>query len=119
LLDKIKDYFNLDVESPYNREAAQWARTQTTYRFPIDPRPLRGHVADTDEALRPPGVTAEPVAASQCRYPTEGFLRPAPSLLELDEPEIRFMEDELEIVDAELVPGRSPLEETPDILFID
>ena len=34
-------YENYDVESPYNREAAQWVRTQTKYAFPVDPRPLR------------------------------------------------------------------------------
>ena len=34
-------YQNYDIRSPYNREAALWAANQTTYRFPIDPRPLR------------------------------------------------------------------------------
>ncbi len=34
-------YGNYDIRSPYNREAAQWAANQTTYWFPIDPRPLR------------------------------------------------------------------------------
>jgi len=41
-------YENYDVESPYNREAAQWARIQTKYAFPIDPRPLRS-VCPTDD----------------------------------------------------------------------
>ena len=34
-------YQNYDIRSPYNREAAQWAAHQTTYRFPVDSRPLR------------------------------------------------------------------------------
>jgi ubiquitin-protein ligase len=34
-------YHNLDVRSPYNREAALWVAGQSTYRFPIDDRPLR------------------------------------------------------------------------------
>ena len=38
---------NYDIRSPYNREAAQWAANQTTFRFPIDARPLR----DTRAAL--------------------------------------------------------------------
>ncbi len=32
---------NYDIRSPYNREAAQWAANQATFRFPIDARPLR------------------------------------------------------------------------------
>jgi ubiquitin-protein ligase len=32
---------NYDIRSPYNREAAQWSANQTTFRFPIDARPLR------------------------------------------------------------------------------
>ena len=34
-------YQNYDIRSPYNREAALWAANQTTFKFPIDPRPLR------------------------------------------------------------------------------
>lgn len=34
-------YQNYDIRSPYNREAAQWAANQATFRFPIDDRPLR------------------------------------------------------------------------------
>ncbi len=34
-------YHNYDIRSPYNREAALWAANQTTFQFPIDPRPLR------------------------------------------------------------------------------
>ena len=32
---------NYDIRSPYNREAAQWAANQSTFRFPVDVRPLR------------------------------------------------------------------------------
>jgi ubiquitin-protein ligase len=34
-------YFNYDIRSPYNREAALWVAGQTTFRFPMDARPLR------------------------------------------------------------------------------
>jgi len=44
LWDMIR-YANFDIKSPYNREAAQWVRIQTEYRFPLDPRPLRDRVA--------------------------------------------------------------------------
>lgn len=32
---------NYDETSPYNREAAAWAKHQSEYVFPLDPRPLR------------------------------------------------------------------------------
>jgi ubiquitin-protein ligase len=34
-------YFNYDIRSPYNREAALWVANQTSYLFPLDTRPLR------------------------------------------------------------------------------
>ncbi|HEX3447621.1 MAG TPA: ubiquitin-conjugating enzyme E2 [Isosphaeraceae bacterium] len=34
-------YHNYDIRSPYNREAALWVASQTTFRFPLDDRPLR------------------------------------------------------------------------------
>jgi ubiquitin-protein ligase len=34
-------YQNYDIRSPYNREAAQWAANQATFRFPMDARSLR------------------------------------------------------------------------------
>lgn len=34
-------YYNYDVRSPYNRDSAQWAATQTAVPFPTDSRPLR------------------------------------------------------------------------------
>jgi ubiquitin-protein ligase len=34
-------YHNYDVRSPYNRDAALWVANQTSFTFPIDPRPIR------------------------------------------------------------------------------
>jgi len=34
-------YFNYDIRSPYNRDAALWVANQTAILFPTDPRPLR------------------------------------------------------------------------------
>jgi ubiquitin-protein ligase len=34
-------YHNYDIRSPYNRESALWTAGQTSFRFPIDARPLR------------------------------------------------------------------------------
>lgn len=40
LWDMIR-YKNFDTESPYNREAALWAKQQTDFEFPIDSRSIR------------------------------------------------------------------------------
>ncbi len=59
---------NYDIRSPYNREAAQWAANQSTFRFPVDPRPLR----DSRAALG--RVESSPAGASTgpTRFPAEG-----------------------------------------------
>jgi ubiquitin-protein ligase len=44
LWDMIR-YKNFDTESPYNREAANWAKQQTEFPFPLDRRPLRDRIA--------------------------------------------------------------------------
>ncbi|MGI9516619.1 MAG: ubiquitin-conjugating enzyme E2 [Pirellulaceae bacterium] len=54
LWDMIR-YQNYDVESPYNREAALWAREQGDFRFPLDDRSLRNLVAGQADEI----VTAE------------------------------------------------------------
>lgn len=40
LWDMIR-YRNFDISSPYNRVAAEWAKTQRHFILPLDPRPLR------------------------------------------------------------------------------
>ena len=97
LWDMIR-YRNFDVESPYNREAALWAKTQRSYRLPVDTRPLRDRVAGLapkgHNGHRPP-VTAIPLA-----------LPDGP-------PDVLFIDGE-EVVEAEVVEP-----EDPDILFIE
>ncbi|MHB0955627.1 MAG: ubiquitin-conjugating enzyme E2 [Pirellulaceae bacterium] len=44
LWDMIR-YRNYDVDSPYNREAALWAKSQSRFTFPIDERPIRDRIA--------------------------------------------------------------------------
>lgn len=46
LWDMIR-YKNFDTESPYNREAALWAKTQKAYQFPIDGRSIRDRVVNS------------------------------------------------------------------------
>ncbi len=45
MLWDIIRYENFDTESPYNRDAALWAKMQTDYKFPIDVRSIRDKVA--------------------------------------------------------------------------
>jgi len=126
LWDMIR-YKNFDVDSPYNREAAQWARIDETYQFPLDHRPLRDKTAVISQKQAEPAEALElstleevpsPPKPKPMRYPTEGFIRPVPEASP-EELEILFMDDEIEIVDAELVPGWAEATEEPDILFID
>jgi len=51
-------FHNYDIRSPYNREAALWVANQSTFRFPLDARPLR----DLRAALG--RVSTEPAAVT-------------------------------------------------------
>ena len=53
-------YQNYDIRSPYNREAALWTAHQTTFRFPIDGRPLRDLRAALGRKVDGPKAVAEP-----------------------------------------------------------
>ena len=94
-------FANYDEASPYNREAAAWAKTQTALQLPVDPRPLRNKLA------------ASPSQSA-------GFERPVSTKAPPREiqPEIVFLDEPLsgEIVEAELV-GSMPARNEA-VLFI-
>lgn len=50
LWDMIR-YKNFDSESPYNRDAALWAKMQTDYKFPVDVRSIRDKIASPNFRL--------------------------------------------------------------------
>lgn len=52
LWDMIR-YKNFDTESPYNREAANWTKSQTQHAFPIDSRSLRNEVSNEVNYVHP------------------------------------------------------------------
>lgn len=56
-------YFNYDIRSPYNREAALWVANQTTYLFPTDARPLRD--VREERGREETAVTARPAQTSK------------------------------------------------------
>ncbi len=113
LWDMIR-YQNYDVQSPYNREAALWARDQIDFRFPLDDRPLRNRVAGgpvevvtasiAEPVKRPPVILDIGRVGPHDRPPL--FANPAAS----PSPE-RFAE--VEIVDAR------PAARQDEITFLD
>lgn len=94
-------YRNFDVESPYNREAALWAKTQTRFLFPLDERPLRDRIAN-------PTVAVAPCRAPHIRPVMAHAVAPATQ-------EVLFIDSDCEaIVEAEIVPS-----EDQEIVFLD
>jgi ubiquitin-protein ligase len=120
LWDMIR-YENYDVESPYNRQAAQWVQEQTTFAFPIDNRAIRNRAAEAlsdplerdDEPVRP--STPRAVSPFAAVTPKDFDSGHSPEL-----PDIIFVDDEgIEVVDAEIVDEEGERWETRDILFIE
>jgi len=112
LWDMIR-YANFDVDSPYNREAAQWARTIEKVRFPLDARPLRDITAGqaSTRPLTPPAAAPAPI------LPPKAMPVPSPHLVSVSGPEIEFIDNENDVVDAELVSQpRAPQDD--GIMFI-
>jgi hypothetical protein len=110
LWDMIR-YENFDIDSPYNREAAQWVRTQSSYGLPVDPRPLRDRRAAAGRWSR--DVEDRQTKPGSPRVPAAGPLRePA-----IPKAEIVFMD--AEIVDAEIVGDHEPGGDATEILYIE
>jgi ubiquitin-protein ligase len=100
LWDMIR-YRNYDVDSPYNREAALWAKTQTQHFLPVDNRPIRDRVSQhASGPVRIHAAHATP-ARPDTQPPT------AADVLIIDD----SGED---VIDAEIVPA-----EDQDIVFLD
>jgi hypothetical protein len=56
-------YYNYDVRSPYNRDAALWVASQTAFRFPIDARPLADVRESRGRVESAPAASVVPVVA--------------------------------------------------------
>ena len=59
LWDMIR-YQNYDVTSPYNREAALWAREQKDFPFPLDDRPIRNRVSGQEAEIVTAKIKTDP-----------------------------------------------------------
>ncbi len=95
-------YHNYDVRSPYNRDAALWVAHQSTFAFPLDPRPLRdlraalGRIESqphpVDRVLEPKSGSALPPKVSRFADFLRGFRpenpepAPAPASVEAEPP---------------------------------
>lgn len=101
LWDMIR-YANFDVDSPYNRDAAGWARVQQDLPLPLDGRPLR----DLQPDVAPARAEARSGArrAADVEFVARSTGAAARSPVDTVAPEI---------VEAEVVHTE------PDILFID
>jgi hypothetical protein len=71
-------YFNYDIRSPYNRDAALWVANQTSILFPTDSRPLRdlrvaqGRIEASNGNSKGEGKSAGPVGDQQGRSTSAG-----------------------------------------------
>jgi len=63
-------YQNYDIRSPYNREAAQWAANQGTFRFPMDARSLRDSRVALGRVEAP--ASEEETNSLIAKFPAEG-----------------------------------------------
>ena len=110
LWDMIR-YRNFDSESPYNREAAMWARDHQ-HRFPLDHRPLR----DRHLQNRSTEGSEQPALNSEGKVQTKTQSPPSSSVSDSPNSEFLFLDNDKvnDIVDAEILD-----DEPNDILFIE
>jgi hypothetical protein len=78
LWDMIR-YKNFDTDSPYNREAAVWAKQQASTLFPLDHRPIRdkiaiGAVNSHSAEVVETGIEIVRVAERKNRLETDGIV---------------------------------------------
>jgi hypothetical protein len=125
LWDMIR-YENYDETSPYNREAAAWARHQTFYRLPIDSRPLRDKLAGTvsmDELLpaaspKKPAKTGSSRGESPFRAQPAVRSTPVPTASPAASNDVLFIGDS-DPIEAQVVPQPRRQPSGDDILFIE
>ena len=123
LWDMIR-YANYDPNSPYNRDAAIWAKQQNDYLLPLDPRPIRDRVAAnarTSQATKLPPkpmpvvplVTPQPLAVDQPVTITLAPQSPRPLPTNPNSDGIVYLGDD--VVQAEVVEADTE----DEIVFID
>ena len=109
-------YHNYDIRSPYNREAALWAANQSTFRFPIDARPLRDKRAAMGRIESSEDVAPTPIATVTPPEPAPIPAKPKP---EMDEVLILEMDVDLGRPVPLPPPPRSIRTAQQDVVFLD
>ena len=108
LWDMIR-FKNYDTESPYNKDAAVWARTQTQFHFPLDDRSLRNQISGetvTGQVAPIRNVSPPPVVATPVKPRSQPIPEPTP-----------VSDNEIQIVSASVV--EEPDGDNDEIVFID
>lgn len=116
LWDMIR-YKNLDTESPYNREAALWAKHQTDFEFPIDARSIRDRVRQ--QSLK--SIQQPDQQASQKGGPTSVIDAVIVEQQEVAPPPIIIGSNDIEIIESgiEIVDSNVRVPASDGILFLD
>ena len=109
LWDMVR-YQNFDEKSPYNREAAAWATSQSSFPLPIDDRPIR------DKLVKPVPASRSPVNQPAAALPTQ-FASPQPAARFRPTAPVRDVAFLGDVVEAEVVASVAAAQ--PDILFIE
>lgn len=121
LWDMIR-YKNFDSESPYNREAAIWAKMQTDFQFPLDQRSIRDKVSSPSSRVDIKPIGSVDIVNATSRPPrplSQATAVPVPASDEIEI--IEITNDGIEIIDAEVVGNRRPVAPPADdgIVFLD
>jgi hypothetical protein len=113
LWDMVR-FENFDEKSPYNREAAAWAKNQSSFRLPIDHRPLRDKLAAAQHERKLTEIAAlEAVATYETTRPANNASPVLPPVRTAPFEEVVFLGD---VVEAELVTAGSL---GGDVLYIE
>jgi ubiquitin-protein ligase len=108
LWDMIR-YKNFDTESPYNREAALWAKSQNELVFPLDRRSIRDRISKEKPAV--------PVKKARIISPVNSNHQPPRSTPQLvDQAEIEIIETGIEIISSR---DETPTLDDGGIIFLD
>jgi hypothetical protein len=103
LWDMIR-YQNFDVDSPYNRDAAAWTKTQKALTLPLDRRPIRDKVADGIVDVRNEIQPSQPTFADLPEVSNvEVDIRHVDLITPTVIPDILFLDEESDVVTAEIV----------------
>jgi hypothetical protein len=116
LWDMIR-YANYDVDSPYNRAAAQWAREQNRYQLPIDRRRLREITRQSPVEEAELSALENELAAPDWLTSSDTLQLQPPDPVPIEPADIVFVGDE--VIDAEIVPACVGERAGTEILFIE